>query len=132
MNYVFIWIFVITQRKYRKLKKIFKKNFKSYLRKAKRNKTIQEQLQGKLSTLQLTMPGKDQQYFEDSKQIFYNHYCKGYSIAKITSQSNSILCDADIHLRIDFIIDHLGPAYFGIDWLYPGIYNFIDNVQKEC
>lgn len=109
---------------------VYQKELKSCFRKAKGDIQLKNNIQKKLNTLRCDR--KSLIYFQECIDTFCMRYIEGKSIVQILTwyreKENGVdLYESEIHRRIDYIIDLLMIEYLGLDGIFPGITNYLEN-----
>lgn len=110
----------------------YRKKLKFFFRKAREDNQIKNSIQKKLNILHYDSSQKPQIYFQECIDTFRMRYIEGKSIAGILAwyreKENGVdLYESEIHRRINYVVDLLMIEYLGIEGIFPGITNYLEN-----
>ena len=109
---------------------VYRKKLKFCFRKANGDIQLKNNIQQKLENLRCDR--KSLIYFQECIDTFRMHYIDGKSIVQILTwyreKENGVdLHESEIHRRIDYIVDLLMIEYLGLEGIFPGITNHLEN-----
>ena len=66
-------------------------------------------------------PRPDEEYLQESLEIFRMRYIQRVPISKIMTSHDYVLAESDIHRRLDYITELIIISILGLEYLVPGL-----------